>query len=301
MTTSTSSIIRHFSGFRFVPYRMRRSLLKRLYPDNWKQYAFSVEMDGGMTCTGVLENYIDRVVFFCGAHEKYMLHFLRDVVRGLRPHSQEPLRFLDVGANIGNHSMYMSKLVDEVYAFEPFPRVREQLEKHVQMNKLHNIRIFPFALGEENSVQPFFSGPDDNLGAASFHADHYQDNVPVGQMEIRIGDEVFTQEKLGRIAIVKIDVEGFEPPVLAGLKETLRRDRPLLAVELSQTTRKQVGDEAGLYALFPENYRYYYFTKGSLDTGKYSLAPFDYHHHSKIEDVLAVPEEMVERLSFLPR
>lgn len=300
MSNSAPPPIRHFSGFRFIPYRIRRSLLKRLYPDTWQQYAFSVKMDGGMTCTGVLENYIDRVVFFCGAHEKYMLHFLRDAVEALRKDTQAPLRFLDVGANIGNHSMYMSKLVDEVYAFEPFSRVREQLKKHISMNGLDNIRVFPFALGSENSVQPFFSGPEGNLGAASFHADHYQNNVPVGQLEIRIGDEVFAQEGLSRITIVKIDVEGFEPPVLQGLQETLRRDRPLLAVELSQTSRNQIGDEAGLYALFPERYRYYYFTKGNLDSGQYRLARFYYDHNSKIEDVLAVPEEMVTQLPFLP-
>lgn len=286
-----ASQIHHFSRFRFLPYRIRRSILKRVYPQ-WKSYEFDMVMEGGLRCFGKLENYIDRLIFFCGAHEKYMLYFLRDTVEALRTSGKSELRFLDVGANIGNHSMYMAKLVDEVYAFEPFPRVFEHLKRHKEMNGLENLHLFPFALGEENTILPFYAGGEENLGAASFHEGHVKSNHLLGELEVRRGDEVFAAYSLKPIHLVKIDVEGFEPPVLRGLKNSFDAMRPLMIVELTPTTRKQVGDEAALKALFPENYQFFYFSQACLDSGKYALAPFRYDVNGKTEDIIAVPEEM---------
>lgn len=273
---------------RRIPYRIRRSLLKRLAPAMLKDFSFEAPMEGGLRFRGNIVNYIDRLVYFCGAHEKYMLRFLRDYVRSLP--SGEGVSFLDIGANAGNHTLFMARLVGEVHAFEPYPRVRAQLEENIALNHLGNVKVYPFGLSDRDAVMPFYAGPENNLGAASFVAGHKSDNAYLGDMQLKRGDDV-TREAGIRAAIIKADVEGFEKFVLEGLRDTMASDRPLVIVELSPTTRESLGSAAAFYVLFPPDYRFYYFAKGNYDTGAYKLAPFDYALSPRIQDVIAWPGE----------
>ena len=89
------------SRLRFLPYRNRRSVMKRLAPSLLKGYVFETEMVQGVRFKGDIINYIDRVVYFCGVHEKYMLYFLRDIMLKLRAARGGEISFVDVGANAG--------------------------------------------------------------------------------------------------------------------------------------------------------------------------------------------------------
>lgn len=278
---------------RWLPYKTRRSVLKQLCPAMLRDFPFEAdffENGSGLRFRGNIVNYIDRLVYFCGAHEKYMLRFLRDYAENLRRTGQERITFIDIGANAGNHTLFMAGLADEVHAFEPFPRVRAQLEDNLRLNRIGNVRVHPFGLSHENASLPFYEGPEANLGAASFQASHKEDNRYLGNMQVRRGDEV-AQELGIRAGIIKADVEGFEKFVLEGLRETIRRDRPLIIIELSSTTRATLDGEAAFRALFPERYRFCYFSMGKYDSGRYALKPFDYALTPKIEDVIACPEE----------
>jgi FkbM family methyltransferase len=278
---------------RWLPYKTRRSLIKRLHPRMLKDYPFQAPMEGGLTFSGNIVNYIDRLIYFCGAHEKYMLHFLRDYLRRLSPEGKT--LFIDVGANAGNHTMYLSRFVDEVHAFEPYPRVRDQLERNLAQNGIKNVRVHPFGLSDKEGTLPFYAAPDSNLGAASFFADHKQDNYYLGDMQLKRGDEVLKHFK-GRAVALKADIEGFEKFALGGLRETLVRDRPLIIIEVSSKTRETLGSEAALRALFPPEYELYYFAKGKFDSGAYKLARYRYELTPKIQDVIACPKEWISML-----
>lgn len=275
---------------RSLPYRMRRSAIKRLHPRMLEDFPFEAEFFG-LRFRGNIVNYIDRLVYFCGGHEKYLLHFLRDTVEAMRPLRPGPLTFLDVGANAGNHALVMAKCTDRVLAFEPFERVRRQLEENITLNALTNITVFPFGLGDENTRIPFYAGPENNLGAASFCDDHYEGCRYLADLEIRRGDEVLKQQQIGRVDIIKADVEGFERQVLEGLVGTLRRDRPLVIFELSPKTRENIPSHEALAALFPPDYAFFCFRMGRRDSGRYRLAPFDYAAQSKLQEVIACPRE----------
>lgn len=280
---------------RWIPYRFRRSALKRIAPSFLRNHAFETPMEGGLKFKGNLVNYIDRLVYFCGAHEKYMLHYLRDIAPILRE-ARGKLTFMDVGANAGNHTLFMATIADNVLSFEPFERVRKQLEDNIALNGLTNVRVFPFGLGSETGSLPFYAGPDDNLGAASFREGHYEGNKLIGVSKIRVGDEVMEQEKLPRIDILKADVEGFEKEVLVGLEQTLERNRPICIIELSLTTREKLADEEDFYSLFPTGYKFFQFKQGDRDSGEYKIEPFVYENRNKIQDVIAIPKELARQL-----
>lgn len=275
----------------YLPYRLRRSLIKRIDPQMLREHAFARDFFG-LTFRGNVVNYVDRIIYFCGAHEKYMLFFLRDYVAAWRKAESGTCIFLDVGAHTGNHALFMSRVADAVHAFEPFARVRAQLEENIARNHLANVHVHPFGLGDRDAELPFYEAPENNLGAASFIADHKADNHAAGTLQVKQGDRVVQEQAIGPVSIIKADVEGFEREVLSGLKQTLHRDRPLIIIELSATTRRAFGDAQKFAQAFPENYRFFCFAGGSRDSGRYALAPFAYDAPpARIEDVIAVPGE----------
>nr|QGT50470.1 hypothetical protein Helico5904_1420 [uncultured Helicobacter sp.] len=123
-------------------------------------------------------------------------------------------QILDIGANIGNHSIYwaMVKGAARIYAFEPIKETYEMLCKNITLNNLQEkIQTFNFALGAKQSQGSIKEFHIDNAGGTSIQNDE------AGEIVIQSLDElekrgVFTQ----KIDFVKIDVECFEDEVLRG-------------------------------------------------------------------------------------
>ena len=59
------------------------------------------------------------VFFIMALHEKYILFYLRDVADSL---GKKGVVFFDIGANVGQHTLFMSRLVKEVHAFDSLTR-----------------------------------------------------------------------------------------------------------------------------------------------------------------------------------
>lgn len=284
---------------RFLTYKMRRSILKKLDPGMLKDYAFEVPFYsplGELRFRGNIINYIDRLIYFTGAHEKYMLTLLRDYAQRVQGHEGRKLVYVDVGANAGNHALFMARMCDKVLAFEPFERVRRQMEENLALNGISNVAVYPFALSNANETLPFYAATESNLGASSFAQSHRKDSTYLGDMELRIGDEVLEEAGVVALDILKVDVEGFEKPVLQGLSDSVGRMRPLMIVEFTATTRESVGDVAMFRSLFPDDYSFYYFTQGNANSGSYRLGSYEYGMTPHIEDVIACPNERIDFL-----
>ena len=76
---------------------------------------------------------------------------------------------LDVGANIGYHSIVASAKAKKVIAIEPSTQARTQLQENIQLNRIENIQVFDFAAGNENKSARFFSSGQDNTGMSGLH------------------------------------------------------------------------------------------------------------------------------------
>jgi len=139
-------------------------------------FDFSADLFG-LSYEGNTSNYIDNQIFFHGAYEKPVLFLLRDVMSN---HSSGKGVFLDIGANTGQHSLFMSRYASQIHAFEPYPPVLERFRKLVEKNRLKNIVIHPVGLGNDNSKLPFYRPPDNNLGTGSFVDGFKKDNSYLG-------------------------------------------------------------------------------------------------------------------------
>ena len=148
------------------------------------------------------------------AYEKEELYLLRDLITG----HPDPV-FVDVGANIGQHSLYMAQHCHQVHAFEPYAAVRQRLVAGIELNKLDNIEIHPVAVGAQDEQLDFYAPKGGNTGTGSFLATHEaENNELVGQLQVVNGDAYIESLGLARIDAIKIDVEGFEKNVLLGLR-----------------------------------------------------------------------------------
>lgn len=160
---------------------------------------------------------------------------------------------LDIGANIGNHTLYWlttsPKRAKYVYAFEVIDETYEILKKNIALNGLQNkTTLFHFGLGAHNTSASISSMILNNMGATSIQEDKN------GKFQIRKLDDVKLNHK---IDFVKIDVEGTEIDVIKGAKKFLAKDKPLIWVELWDETghgdpRFKVGNKAEYNKLMDE-------------------------------------------------
>lgn len=142
---------------------------------------------------------------------------------------------IDVGANIGNHSIFFrSFLTDYVIAIEPNPDVLPILYKNLNQN-INNFVIYDNALGEHDSVGKLVvrDGAQCNLGMARIEiAPDANDNViNIITLDSVIGDIRQKHHIEGNVSLIKVDVEGMELAVLRGAKNTIETHKPHLFVE----------------------------------------------------------------------
>lgn len=134
---------------------------------------------------------------------------------------------IDIGANVGLHSVRFAQKFKNVFSFEPVSINYECLEKNTENFK--NVTRFKTGLGEHKRTETI-SIPRtwDNCGAYSI-VDFVNTEEELIKEEIQIARlDDFNLD----VDLIKIDTQGFEVPVLMGGVETLKRCKPVLILEI---------------------------------------------------------------------
>ncbi len=148
---------------------------------------------------------------------------------------------LDVGANIGLYTDRFARLVGRrglVYAFEPNPHYSRGLTRIASVRK--NVTFVAAALSDRSgkaglSVPAAEAGPNRSMGSleeCAAAAAVQTIEVPTTTLDAQIGS-------ISGIRLLKCDVEGHEHEVLLGGLELLRRERPILLIEIEQRHRRR--------------------------------------------------------------
>jgi len=126
---------------------------------------------------------------------------------------------LDIGANIGIHTLHMARRVGRqgrVLAFEPNVVVREELEKNISINKITNVSVLKVALWERGGEETFYF-PEDGMEAMGGLKPNSRFKVASeAKVETARLDSVLAQLNIRQVDFIKIDVEGAELNVLKG-------------------------------------------------------------------------------------
>lgn len=124
---------------------------------------------------------------------------------------------IDIGANIGTLTLTASTRVGErghVYAIEPHPQVYQYLNSNIKLNKRSNITTLNFALSNESGELCFSNMRSDDCNGVVADSSL---KVKSETLDFLIGDQ------LKRVALLKVDVEGFEKFVFEGASGVLSR------------------------------------------------------------------------------
>jgi FkbM family methyltransferase len=138
---------------------------------------------------------------------------------------------IDVGANVGHYTKRFSELVGatgRVIAFEPVPETFALLAANLQALSLNNATLFNACLSDETNLADM-SIPSFDSGLRNFYQAHLSNSLDGGLKVLTMSLDSLCINN--RIALVKIDAEGHESRVLKGMRNILRRDKPILIVE----------------------------------------------------------------------
>jgi FkbM family methyltransferase len=129
----------------------------------------------------------------------------------------------DIGANVGSYTLLAARLVGPsgaVVSVEPLPENLRYLERHVEINGLHNVRIIPAAATDRVGTLRFQGTSDRVTSHIAPDGDVIVDGTTV--------DALVANPDLRAPDFLKIDVEGAEAGVLRGATETLAAHRPTI-------------------------------------------------------------------------
>jgi FkbM family methyltransferase len=153
---------------------------------------------------------------------------------------------LDVGANIGLFTLIACEKVSssgKVFSFEPSPQTYNWLNENISANSLQNVKAIKSALSDRDGVIDFFIS---SKGFDAFNSiikpskgnDYIKESVPT----LTLDSFVRLENLENKIAFIKIDVEGFEIPLLTGGQGILSSAfAPDLIIEFTESNTKNAG------------------------------------------------------------
>ncbi len=187
----------------------------------------------GVTWDLDLREGIDLTIFALGAFERSTLRALESLV-------EEGDTVVDIGANIGAHTLHLARLVGErgrVFAFEPTDFAIAKLRANLKANPALRSRV---------EVQQAFLVKDPGQARAGTLASSWPvdgtvpDHAQMGSRSMAASGAVAVtldsaMEAAGspKVRLIKLDVDGHELEVLKGGCRLLARDRPIIVMELA--------------------------------------------------------------------
>ena len=134
---------------------------------------------------------------------------------------------LDIGANIGNHSLYFSDYFSKVFSFEPNGRTFKLLSLNSEL--ANNVECFNFGLSNKAEAA-FLHTPYNDIGRSSIkNIVNPSDIWQKSKIILKRFDDIFNSDL--QISLIKIDVEGHEYEVMAGAERSIKNNKPLIIFE----------------------------------------------------------------------
>lgn len=225
------------------------------------------------------DNAVTSTLYSNQLYEPYLYQFISENQLNI-----EGKNVIDIGANNGQITIEFAHLVGDtgkVYSFEPQRIIYQQLCGNVFVNGLDNVYTFNIAIGDEDGLTQIEKPDYFQKGPVNFG------NVHVGATENYETVKLHKLDTFGieNVAIIKIDVQGFEKKVLLGAKETIQKNRPIIYIEIEESQLNLFGDttESVLEVLQSLEYSWTRFNEGMPYISESGLCL----------DFVAIPNELV--------
>lgn len=206
--------------------------------------------------------WIQQHIFLFGVYEKNTVSLIQQKL-------PKDGVFIDIGANIGCHSLIAAEQagkLGQVHAFEAIQSTFQAFKKNIELNDFKNIHANHLAIYNKETTIELFLGNADNMGMSSVYGRNEISSQKETVQAITL-DSYIENNQITRVDFIKIDIEGSELTALNGMKNTLSTFKPILLIEISLDILKETKQD-GLeiyYFLKDFGYSMYGFTvEGNL-------------------------------------
>jgi FkbM family methyltransferase len=234
----------------------------------------------------------DDRAFCLGLYERALVRLIEAVVR---PGDL----CIDVGGHKGFISLHLAKAVGpegRVISIEPDPRAMQILTANCRRNRAANVELYSCLLGNESRMCEFSLST--RLGWSSMFPNELAQKAVSRTISIqtRTLDDLIGEAGVAdssRLSLVKMDVEGAEPLVLAGALRTLATFRPVVHFEVNEGSLRAAGKSSGEIAdfFFALGYKLYEIKRAATISGfvyRYELAELPPPGSSQTKDIVAL-------------
>jgi len=188
-----------------------------------------------------LSEGIDFAIWLLGAFEPGTLRAYQRLLR-------EGDVALDIGANIGAHTLHIAQCVGHagrVVAIEPTDFAYGKLCQNLSLNpaladRVETHQVMLVAPGDKTEAEPVYSSWP-LTAAGDRHPLHLGQLMSVGGARAQTLDDLLAPVGLARLDLVKIDIDGHEVAALRGARDTLQRFHPLIVMELAPYVLRERG------------------------------------------------------------
>jgi FkbM family methyltransferase len=239
-----------------------------------KQYDFTVN-SYGYDYLGNTADFVDSQVLMYGLWQKGLAFFLRDFLTK----SENPdAVFLDIGSNVGHHSLFLASQCAAVHGIEPNEAAAKRFQAMIDHNAMQNVFVHGVGFSSEAGELPYYPPREGVMIGGTFQEKigGARETTALPLPVVR-GDDWVNEKMLTGISLIRISMDGYEEPILQGLQETLIAQRPVVVVEVTPAPLGTIESLEQFKSLFPENYDFISLT-GNLSTtmvdGKYGSRPF---------------------------
>ena len=201
-----------------------------------------------------LGQLIDASIHYFGSFEENTANCLTKL---LKP----GMNVLDIGANIGCHTLPMAQLVGpngQVIAFEPMNWARKKLNRNIELNDFTNITVVDTALSEKpDKKKTRFKN--------NWPLDHkHRPEASAEQLIVMDTLDNYIDSNNLKVDRIKIDVDGYEYKVFKGAQDLLNDQKPIILTEFGYTTNR-FGDKVEDMVDYLKEIGYEFFEERSLN------------------------------------
>ncbi len=152
-----------------------------------------------------------------------------EIERLIRAFAKPGTTLIDIGGHIGTHTITLSKIAGEagqVHVFEPQVKLFTELVINLYLNDCRNVTCYRNALGKEEKLVNIAQVRANNEGTGCIV------NEPTGLFEEKVKMTRLDALNLQNVSLIKMDVEGYEMDVLNGALQVIKRDKPVMIIEI---------------------------------------------------------------------
>jgi FkbM family methyltransferase len=232
-----------------------------------------------------LDSDIGKPLYYEGGFEMDEMHLLRKIIK---PKDV----VIDIGANVGIHSLFMANLAydGEIFSIEPFDKNFALLEKNTSVAKNGNIKTFNIGLADKEETKEMNIFED--YAYNSFVNPERKKLIGTRKIHVETLDIFARKNNIKKIDLIKLDTEGYEFPIIQGASSILSSpDKPLIVMEINKENIKPLHLTQKKVIDFVESFGYQAKMIGKT-VRDIDLSEID-HPGSKTENFLFVPKGRV--------